>query len=318
MGRMKEIAEHLKSAQSVLIFAHTNMDGDALGSSAALCHTLRSMGKTSYIMVEDKTADNLVFMDKGYCTEDLDIVTEPDVCICLDCHGEDRMPKRYGRFMSGKTLLCIDHHATNAPFEGIAVVDSAAAATGELIYELFEEMKITPDKEAAEALYAAITTDTGNFQYSNCTKKTHEIAAALYEAGIDHNKVSVEIYESIAPGKIKLESAILNEVRFVADGKAAIAYVTQEMLDKTGTLMEDTEGVVAKLRSIRGVEVSALLKEKEDGIVKVSMRAKTYGNVAAICEAYGGGGHIKAAGCTLEMSMEEALAEITKAIEANL
>lgn len=319
MGRMTEIAGIIRNSDSVLIFAHTNMDGDALGSSAALCHVLRNEGKTAYILCEDEISDNLAFLDRGYCTWDLNTVDNPDVCICLDCHGEDRMPKRYSTFLKGKEKLCLDHHATFSCFEGISVIDPHAAATGELVYELIKEAGFEIDTETAEALFAAITTDTGNFQYSNTTKKTFEIVTELFDFDLRPNKVSVEIYENVSPNRIRLESAVMNAARFVSGGRAVIAPVTQEMLRCTEARMEDTDGIAASLRSIRGVEISALLKEKEDGSIKVSMRAKTSANVAAICEKHGGGGHIKAAGCTLSMSMDDAIAlietETDKALE---
>ena len=307
MGRMTEIAGIIRESDSVLIFAHTNMDGDALGSSAALCHILRNEGKTAYIVCEDKIPDNLAFLDRGYCTWDMNPVGSPDACICLDCHGEDRMPERYSTFLKGKEKLCLDHHATVSCFEGTAVIDPHAAATGELVYELIREAGFGIDTETAEALFAAITTDTGNFQYSNTTRRTFEIVTELFDSGLRPNKVSVEIYENVSPSRIRLESAVMNAARFVSGGKAVIAPVTQEMLSRAGARMEDTDGIAASLRSIRGVEISALLKEKEDGSIKVSMRAKTNADVAAICERHGGGGHIKAAGCTLSMSMDDAM-----------
>lgn len=318
MGRMSQIAQVLNSSSTVLIFAHTNMDGDAMGSCAALCHSLRNAGKKAYVLREDKIAENLKFMDRGYCTDDFSVIENPDVCICLDCHGEDRMPERYSTFLSGKEHLCLDHHSTFSEFDGIAVIDSQAAATGELVYELLEEMGAEIDTETAEYIFAAITTDTGNFQYSNCTKRTFEIVTKLFDYGLRPNKVSVEIYENVSPARIKLESAVMNGAVFTADGRAVIAAVTKDILAETGASMEDADGIAAALRSIRGVEISALLKEREDGQIKVSMRAKTTGNVAAICEAFGGGGHIKAAGCTMKGTVEEVRTVIDNAIVKSL
>lgn len=318
MGRMKEIAEELRKADTVHIFAHTNMDGDALGSSAALCHMLRREGKTAYVICEDKVAENLKFLDKGYCRDYTLVEEAADACICIDCHGEDRLSLRNDLFLSGRVQLCLDHHATVSAFDGPCVIDPKAAATGELIYELFEEMNYIPDEETADAIFAAITTDTGNFQYSNCTKRTHEIVTKLYDYGLDHNKVSINIYENIALVRIKLEAAVMNNAQFIADKKAVVASVSQKLLEETGTSMEDTEGIVASLRSIRGIEISAILKEKSENEIKVSMRAKQEADVARICEAFGGGGHIKAAGCTLNMTLEGAVSVISEAIEESL
>ncbi len=304
MGTLKAIAEKLLEAQSVLIYPHIHMDADALGSAAALCRGLRKLGKESFIHIEDDVAGNLQFLDKGYCTLEPDM--EPDVCICVDCSGENRIPERYEAFRKGKTTLVVDHHRTAEAFADLDYVDPDAAATGELIYDLLGIMGIEIDKELGEALFAALATDTGKFQYSNTTKRTHEIVMALYDSGMDHMYVSNEIYENNSYESLLLETKIMSTLERFADGKGIIAHVTQEMLRETGTTMDETEAIVGKLRAIRGVEVAAFLKEHEENVIKSSLRAKTYADVAVISSEFGGGGHIKAAGCTMNMPMEEA------------
>ena len=173
-------------------------------------------------------------------------------------------------------------------------------------------MEIEFDKEIGEALFAAITTDTGNFQYSNTTKETHEIVAKLYDTGIDANGVSVELYERVSPEKIKLESEILSNLKISDDGKLAIGFVSRKMLGETGAKPEDSEGTVSQIRSIDGVEIAVLIKEKEDFLCKASLRGKHYADVSKIAEVYQGGGHTKAAGCTLHMALEEAIGAIEK------
>ncbi len=282
MNTIKEIAQKLKQAQSVLLFPHVHMDGDALGSSAALAGALRKQGKTCYVLIEDEIAGNLKFLDRDYCTDNQDIIDDPDLCVYIDCGDESRIPKRYGKFLSGRETMCIDHHRTNSSDTDYAYVDPEAAATGEIIYDIITAMGDEIDAHTGEALYAALTTDTGNFQYSNCTKKTHEIAAALYDSGMNHSEVCIQIYENVSVGRIRLDNMIMNTLDIFADGKAAMAYVTQQMLEETGTGMDETEGIVSTLRSIRGVEISVFLKEYGTEEIKVSMRAKTYADVAEI------------------------------------
>lgn len=171
MNTIKEIAQKLKQAQSVLLFPHVHMDGDALGSSAALAGALRKQGKTCYVLIEDEIAGNLKFLDRDYCTDNQDIIDDPDLCVYIDCGDESRIPKRYGKFLSGRETMCIDHHRTNNSDTDYAYVDPDAAATGEIIYDIITTMGDEIDAHTGEALYAALTTDTGNFQYSNCTKK---------------------------------------------------------------------------------------------------------------------------------------------------
>ena len=192
----KEIAEVLLKAEKILIYPHINADGDAVGSAAALCHTLRRLGKTAYVLIEEQLPANLRFMDKGYFTFDEKVIEHPDVSVCVDCGDFGRFPMRREKFASARTTVCVDHHGTTQNFCDYNYVDSAAAATGELIYALIKEMVPEADVETGEAIFAAITTDTGNFQYSNTTKNCHLIMAELYDLGVDTNKVSVAIYET--------------------------------------------------------------------------------------------------------------------------
>lgn len=313
----KEIAEVLKEAGSIVIFPHILMDGDALGSAAALCGALRSMGKDAVIAVEDKIPDYLQFLDKGYCERDLESYMNPDVSICVDCGELKRFPERAGLYNSGKIKICVDHHETSPGIADYNYIDGKAAATGELIYDLLLAMECTIDGEIANAIYAAITTDTGNFQYSNTTKRSHEIVMELYDSGLDSYGTSVALYENESFEKMKLQSAAINDSEVFAGGKAIIAEISLDMLKKYGARMEDTEGIVGMMRSIKGVDIAVLLKEKEPGNIKASLRAK-HGDVSKIAVAFKGGGHEKAAGCTIYDSMAVARDIIMKAVSEEL
>ncbi len=304
---MKEIAGVLLDAKTVLIFPHINIDGDAIGSASALCKALRNLGKTAYILMEDDIPGNLKFLDKGYCTDDLNVIKDADISICVDCGDFSRFPLRKEKFLKGRTTICVDHHRTTKEFCDYNYVDSNAAATGELIFELLQEMGIKPDVEIGEAIFAAIATDTGNFQYSNTTRNCHIITAELFNWSVDINKVSVELYENERLEKLMITIRALNTMELVANGKGIVAYVTLDDLRETGAEPSETDGVIDKLRSISGVEYAAFIKEKSQNVIRVSLRAKRLGDVAEIAVKYGGGGHIKAAGCTLEMPIEEAV-----------
>ena len=316
---LQEIAQKLNEAKSILLFPHINIDGDALGSCAAICKTLRSNGKDAWILLEDDIPANLRFLDKGYCTYDMDIIKNPDICMCVDCGDLGRFPKRAEKFNEGKTTICIDHHRTTEFFCQYNYVDSVEAATGQIAFDLIKLMGIKLDEEIGEAIFAAITTDTGDFQYSNTQKKSHLIAAELYDWGVDFNKVSVEIYENVRMEKIMLKNKAMETLKLVGNDLGAIMHITQEMLEETGAEMDESEGLAQDLRSIAGVEFSALIKESEPDVARVSLRAKRRGDVAKIAQRLGGGGHTKAAGCTINLPIEEAVAvveeEIEKAIE---
>lgn len=312
---IQEIGEQLLKAQSILLFPHDNADGDALGSAVALCGALRNAGKETAVLIGEEVPDSLRFLDQGYFTLDPKRIPEPDICMCVDCGEVSRFLNRKEPFFQGKTTICLDHHVTSEPFADYNHIDGKTAATAELVYQLIRSMGLPIDKPIGEAIFTGICTDTGNFQYSNTTKESHLITAALYDAGIDHAKVAVDIYQNMPLEKFRIVNKALENMELLADGKAAIAYVTQGMLQEAGASLDYTDGCVEALRDIKGVEVAAFVKERKENLCKVSMRAKSTGNVAKIAAVFGGGGHVKAAGCTLEMGIKEACQQMKKAIE---
>ncbi|MBQ3521086.1 MAG: bifunctional oligoribonuclease/PAP phosphatase NrnA [Firmicutes bacterium] len=311
---LKELAGFLKAAETILIFTHTNPDGDALGSAAALCRVLRKMGKTSWILMDEEVPEYISFMDTEFVTRDKDCLKDHDVSICVDCGEYSRFPALADKFDEGKLHLCVDHHATGDGFGDHYYIDPSEAATCQLVYKLINELGSEfIDKTVAESIYTGINTDTGSFQYSNTTADTHAIASDLMTYGVDHTAINVKLYQTIPMTKLKIQAAILQKAEFLFGGKVAVGYVTGQMLEEAGAVLDDAEGTIDMLRNIEGVEIAAFLKEKGEA-VKVSMRAKSYANVAEIVSVFGGGGHVKAAGCTLEMVMDEALDAIKKAI----
>ncbi len=315
---LKEIATLLKGADSVLIFPHLQMDGDTLGSSVALCVALRKQGKKADILIEDKIPENIKFLDKGYCVLISDFREyEADVCIAIDCSDRMRIEKRQDAFQRGKQTALLDHHATTQPFADLNYVDPESSSSGEIVFLLLKEMGLDFDAEIAEALYAAIVTDTGRFTYSNTTWETHLVVAELFKTGMDHNGIAVEVYQRKRIEKVKLTCGILGTMELFHHGKANLAFMTQQMLADSGAYSEETEGIVEELRSIDGVEISAFLKE-EAGKVKVTMRAKMHADVSQIAESFGGGGHTKAAGCTISGDIIEVRQLIMEAIDRHL
>ena len=317
---LTEIAAILKKAQRILVFPHLNADGDALGSSAALCSGLLKMGKDCRIVLEDSIPANLRFLDRDFTIFHKDAKEAPDVAICVDCSDVERFPKRKKLFYSAATTICIDHHKAIETIADFNHIDSSSAATAELIYLLLRELGHVFDEEEAMAVYTGITTNTGNFLYSNTTARSHAIAREIMKTGMDSNRVNVYVYESESLEKIKLQGQAVAGALSFADGKGILATVTQEDLKETGAHMADTEGIVSTLRSIAGVEVAVLLKEHEKKVIKASLRAKEYCDVQKIAVKYNGGGHVRAAGCTMNMTMEEAkkilLAECEKVLES--
>ena len=312
-----EIGQILAASSKTLIFVHQNPDGDAIGSATGLCRALRRMGQEAFVLLEDKVPEYLAFMDTSCCTLDRGCIADPDVCICVDCSGESRFETIADVYNSGKQKLCIDHHENDLGFGDRYYISSETGATAELIFLLLQEMQQEIDKDIAECIFIGISMDTGNFKYSNTTPQTHRIAAELLAKGIDQNSIMVNLYQNVRIQEFEIKNKILANKELFAGGKGAIARVTQAMLDSCSAELGDAETSIDALRDIAGVEIAVVLKEKGDRI-KVSFRAKTDGDVGCIAQSMGGGGHKKASGCTLDMSMEEAYAKVKEAVEEAL
>ena len=323
MNKWTEIVEQINKANDIVIMTHTNMDGDAIGSASALCHALRELGKRCVILLEDDIPGYLKFMhdhDKagGYPFFVSAMPFEPQLAIVVDCGDASRIEKRLDVYESCAQKICVDHHMQTEAFADHSVVEPSASATGLLVYQLIKELGVEIDKDIAEDLYVAIMTDTGCFRYSNTTAECHLVAAELYKAGIEFDKLGTLIYDTLPLSQIRLESFIIEWMDLFADGKAVISYVTREKLREIGATYDMTGGCIDVLRKIDTVEICAFLKEHDDGSIKLSLRAKSYADVNSVARALGGGGHIRAAGATLNVPMEQALSLVKAAIESEL
>lgn len=312
---LSEIGKVLSEAKRVIIFPHKVMDADAFGSATALANALKNLGKEVKIALEDGIAKNIQFLDEGFTENYQDIKWDNYISVCVDCGSLDRFPKRKELFLGGSKTICLDHHKSSQGICDYNFIDSKAAATGEIIFKLLHENSWKITEQIADALFAAISTDTGNFRYSSTKKHTHEIISKLYDVRDDFNHVSIELYEKQSLSSLLLQADIIEKMIIGSDGRFVISYVSQEMLEKNNASMDDSEGVVAILRSIDGVEVSALLKENSKDEIKVSLRSKYNLDVAEISESFGGGGHKKAAGFTLMTSLDEATETVRKTLE---
>ena len=315
MHDWNEIIKTIKEAQKILIFTHMNMDGDAAGSSCALCRSLRLAGKDCFVLLEDDCPGYLAFLDDGgYFTKTAPWT--PDLCIAVDCGDDSRIEKRKEIFHAAEKTLCIDHHMKTGPFAQLDVVDPDAPAAGSLIFELLQDMGTPIDTAVAEALYVAIATDTGSFRYGNTTPQAHLDAAKLYGYGIDHVKLCNYVWGSFPLPQLQLEALAVERAVLFADGKVAVSWCTLEDLARLNAKSEHTEMCIDRIRSIKGVEAAAFIKEKPDGTLKISFRSKSYADVNAVARMFNGGGHLRASGGTLRgVTVEEAVRLLQPALE---
>ena len=306
---LKETANKLKSVEKILVTAHINPDGDALGSTLAMCLALRQLGKSAQIYIDDKLPLNLNFLPH---IDEIKIPAEDekfdaDLLLILDT-STDRMGNV--RKLTDAPILNVDHHITNKNLENnLLYLDSTAAATCEIAFELCRELEINFTKEIATCLYTGIVTDTGFFNYSNTTPKTFRIAAELVEAGVEPNYISEQV-ERRKLNDVKVMSAALQTMQIYFDGKVAGLLIDAEL----AKIVETTEGLIDLIRVIDTVEVAFVLTYKAENTVRASLRSKGV-NVSEIAQKLGGGGHIRAAGCTFHTNFEDAKNILLKTLE---
>jgi bifunctional oligoribonuclease and PAP phosphatase NrnA len=307
---MARVVHELQTSQRFLITTHSGVDGDALGSLLAMHHILLQLGKDSVMFLPASEFPlpveyRFLPLEEVFHEPPADLVDR--VLVFLDCGNIDRTDASFLR-RDGAHLLNIDHHHDNTRFGNINLVDTEASSTAEIIYDLagLLEVEITP--QIASALYVGLITDTGRFMYENADARTHEIAAALIEAGVDVHDTYRRLYERVPIEKLRLISRALDRIERFEDGKLAIAYISADDYAETGTSELYTEGVIDFLRAIEGTRVAAIVRDRPDASParKVSLRSTDGGvDVSAIARGHGGGGHQRAAGFSTDLTYPE-------------
>jgi phosphoesterase RecJ-like protein len=302
------LAERLAGADDVFVFTHEFADGDALGSVVALVLFLRAMGKDVQAFVPGKVQRAYRFLDTDALLNTMTMEQGIErcssrhvTCLSADAAEASRLGEWRPLFERGAERLVIDHHATNAGFGDAYLVDGEASSCCEVILELFETMGSerisTP---VATALYAGLVADTGSFQFANTGAPSLIHGARLINLGASPDDVSRSIYEARPYGNVRLMASSLCASRLLYAGQVVLSYVTRGMLEESGALDEDTEGITDELRRIEGTRAVVLLKETRDDSIKVSLRGKYGFDVKRVATAFGGGGHLLAAGCTVQ------------------
>ena len=303
----------MQDLDGILLFPHVNADGDAIGSCTALCLALRSLGKHAYIMVNEPVPKNLDFLDFGCTTEDDSVLEDVQLSLMLDCNGLNRIPGREAAWERGRLKGCIDHHATSSKDirYDFKRIEPKSAATGEIVYRLIKDLGAEITLDIANCIFTAITTDTGNFQHTNTTSRSHEIAGHLYKVeGFNSKTISALIYDRRSKEAMKMESAVIAGLEFYAGGRLAVGKVTQKLLAECGCTMDEADGIIQRMMSIDGVEGACLFKETDDCNVRASLRGRSYVNMAKAASCFGGGGHLLAAGCSFRKPLAEAEQEL--------
>ena len=306
-SRLDQIGRVLRENERFAVLSHIRPDGDALGSQLALALSLQQLGKKVRVWNEDGMLEKYSFLPRG------DLLTKPphtaedvDVAIALDTAIQNRLGTAFTAVRSAKIWINIDHHLSNPGYGDLVHVDPTAPATGQIIFDLIKSQDFPFDREIAENLYAAISTDTGSFQYPKTSARTFEVAAELVCTGIDVGQLSQQLYENYPRRRVELLRELLRTMRFERDGRVASFSLSLQTAAELQVLPEDNEGLIDHLRAIRGVIVAVFFEELADGKVRVSMRSKSDAvDVCAICQKFGGGGHTLAAGARVRGTLAE-------------
>jgi bifunctional oligoribonuclease and PAP phosphatase NrnA len=322
-SKFQEIGRILREHRRFAILGHIRPDGDALGSQLALALSLEALGKEVRVWNEDGMLEKYSFLPRA------ELLTKPpsapedfDVAIALDTAIQNRLGTALPAVRSSKIWINIDHHMSNPGYGDVVYVDSSAPATAEIIFRLIKSEGLPFNRDIAENLFAAISTDTGSFQYPKTSAHTFEIAAELIRTGLDVGGLSQLLYENYPRRRLELLRELLRTMRFQQEGRVASFSLTLKTAAELGVLPEDNEGLIDHLRAVHGVIVAVFFEELSDGKVRVSMRSKTeVVDVCAICQKFGGGGHMLAAGArvlgTLPEVEERVLKEVCDKVETH-
>lgn len=316
--RFHDIKKAIDDKNKIAITYHVSPDGDALGSALALLQGIRSYGKEAYVVSKDLVGDNLSFLP--YAEEITNEVIKPtegtDCVIVVDCGNFERISADLNNFDG--TIVNIDHHLSNDKYGDINYIDTKAAATAEIIYELLIDLNVQLTNEISECIYTGLMTDSGSFRFSSTTKRTHDIAGDLMSKGLKHEEVHRRVFDNRSYDKLKLISLVLQEMELICNKKIVFMKIYKEMIDKVGIILDDTGDIISLGNQVKGVEGAILVKEVEGG-VKASFRAKDNLDMRKVAENFGGGGHTKAAGAFIKnKTIEEAKEEIIKLLEKEL
>ena len=303
-----ECAQYLLTHDHYTILTHRRPDGDTIGSSAALCLGLRSLGKTAHVLYNAEVSQRFDWLHEGLTKEN---VEEGDVIVSVDVASPGMLPKAFQNLL-GKIALRIDHHGSATSFTDEELVDPGSASCAELVWDVLVMMGVEADQKIAEAVYVGVSTDTGCFRYSNTTAHTFAVAAECARCGARVYELNQELFETNTLGRLKMQAWMVDNMQLLKNGEMAIVSIPMAVEESIGVTQDDMDNISSFPRTVAGVCMAATLRETADGDTKISVRAIPGYDATKITEKFGGGGHKGAAGASLKLP----LAEAAKAVEA--
>jgi len=305
-----QAAKLLLEQERFTILIHRHPDGDTIGSGMALLHALRDMGKQVRLHSPDPISKRY-----GLVVEEEDTTAglENSFVVAVDVADPallGRLEEEYGH----RVDLCVDHHPSNKRYAKNLLLRGEYASCCEAVYELLLALGCIITPQMANAIYLGASTDTGCFRYGNTTANTHYVAAKAIEAGANHGMINRVIFETVTPQRMEFESRVKKTLQYFYGGHCALMYQLQSAFEGLDVDESELEGISNIPRTIEGVEVGVTVREQADGSCRISLRSSDFVDASEICQRFGGGGHKRAAGCTIHSTPQEAGMAIVKAI----
>lgn len=310
---MQQCCRMLGTADDILILCHKSPDGDTVGAAYGLYHALTRLGRRAAVRCSDPWPERFRYLTEAVEMPEFD----PKLIVAVDIAGENLLGDGLAGY-AGRIDLCIDHHVSNTDYAACTLLDAKAAAACEIMYSVIRHLGVPVTKPMADALYTGCITDTGCFRYSNTTAETLRTAAELIEAGADSVGITTALFETVSRLRMALENRVMDTLEYHFDGRCASIVMGQALLQELGAKVEDLEGIVSIPRRIEGVQVAVAFRENPSGSYKISVRTGEGADASAICRNFGGGGHMRAAGCNVPGPLEHAQALLLDAIGKEL
>ncbi|MBO7218563.1 MAG: bifunctional oligoribonuclease/PAP phosphatase NrnA [Clostridia bacterium] len=305
------VIEALQNSQNVAIFIHTRPDADCIGSASALKICLEELGKEVDIYCDSEIQSCYQYIKHSNIINYPSKIIEYDTCVALDCSDIYRLGKYSTMFEAAETTVKIDHHATGTDFAKVNFVKNVSS-TGEIIYYIFKALKVKVNHDAANSLYSAIASDTNCFMNMNTTPDAHKIAYELFKIGFNFDKANYFLFKRKTLGQVEMQKIALNHIRFFLDKRVAITYLKMEDFEKCYISNNETFALVDTCINIQNVEIGIMISEIKPNLYACSIRGKGRIDVSKVASAFGGGGHLQAAGCNIFGSYKTVMNKLVK------
>ena len=307
----QQAADLLREADNILLLAHQYPDGDTVGSNYALCLALRALGKQVRVLCGDPIPERFEYITEGVEMPQF----EPAFVCAVDVADPALLGEAVRAAYGERVDLCIDHHGTNVGYAAATCVDASCAAAAMVVMRIIRLLGVAVTPAIASCIYTGIATDSGCFKYANADASALRMAADCIDAGAPTEMINRVNFDIRSRARIQLEQLALEGMEFHHHGRVAVMTITNEMIARSGAVENDLEGMTPIPRQIEGVWVGITLRQKADGNYKISVRTGHHADATAICTLLGGGGHIRAAGCSVDGTIEEAKAAVLAATE---